>query len=88
MPSESLDLDQDNLVLEIKWKGVGHKLSGPSVGACQRLQERIESEKGKEIDVIVGFLGTCGLAKEVALDMPIDKLKLVLEKLTGVVKKS
>lgn len=83
----NLDLDNDSASMKVKFKGQEYLLTSPSVGMIQKMQKAINDKKD-EVDCIIELVEKCGLPKEIALEIPMNKLKLIIESLTDSEKKS
>lgn len=88
MLSTKIDLDEESQEIEVILNAQSYKLSLPSVGAIELLQDNLEKEGSNQITSLINVVVSCGLPEEVARKMPVMKLKKLIEAVTGDLKKS
>lgn len=67
--------------IEVMWASVVYKLREPSAKEMNLYQKKIKADEGQSLDVLIEFVASLGLPKEVAESLPAGKLNVLIEAL-------
>ncbi len=73
-----IDLGQAN-EMEVKWAGVVYKLREPSAKEMNAYQKQIKADEENSLDLLIQFVSSLGLPKEIAETLSAAKLNQLVE---------
>lgn len=74
---------------EVKWSGQVYKLREPTAREMADYQKKSKADTAQDhsLDLLVDFVGTLGMPKDVSEQLPMSRLNALVEGLVGAISK-